>query len=140
MDYDVVSTEDVPVIDHSTNPDLVVDLACRDVGSALGTEELAVQLWYFEEGDEMGYHAHTDQEELFYVLDGVFSLKLGRSGETEIVEATEGTFWRVSKLIGRGHRCISEDGGSILAIGAPNLPDPDVDPHSLSDDDIAEGE
>jgi quercetin dioxygenase-like cupin family protein len=94
-----------------------------------------VKIWYFDEGEEIGYHAHTEQEELFYVLEGTFSLKLGRSGEEEFVEADEGTFWVAAPKIGHGHRCISDDGGAVLAFGAPSVDDPGRDPHSLSDEE-----
>ncbi len=138
MEYAVTDTQDVPVTDLSEIAEIPPDHDIRAVGDALGCENLKVNLWYFEEGDEIQYHAHGEQEEVFYVLDGTFSVKLGRSGEEEIIEVEEGSFWAAAPMIGRGHRCISEDGGTILALGAPNVEDPGLDPHQLDDAEIDE--
>jgi quercetin dioxygenase-like cupin family protein len=138
MEYEVVDTEEIPVTDLSQIEEIPPDLDIRAVDEMLGAENVSIKLWYFEEGEEIGYHAHSEQEELYYVLDGEFSLKLGRSGEEETVEVDEGTFWVASAMIGHGHRCTSEDGGTVLAIGAPPVEDPGLDPHQLSDEEIDE--
>ena len=138
MEYNVVDTEDVPITDLSEIEELPPDLDIRDVDEALECRNVAAKIWYFDEGEEIGYHAHSEQEELFYVLDGTFSLKLGRSGDEEYVEADEGTFWVAAPKIGHGHRCTSEGGGAVLAIGAPPVEDPGLDPHSLDDEEIDE--
>lgn len=138
MEYDVVDTEDVDRTDLSTVDEIPPDLDIRAVGRVLGCTNMAVTLWYFDEGDEIQYHAHSEQEELYYALDGEFSLKLGRAAEAEIREVDEGAFWVASPKIGHGHRCISEDGGTVLAVGAPKVNDPGLDPHALSDADIDE--
>jgi len=91
----------------------------RPVDEALECRNVAAKVWYFDEGEEIGYHAHSEQEELFYVLEGTFSLKLGRSGEEEFVEADEGTFWVSAPKIGHGHRCVSEGGGAVLQRSVP---------------------
>jgi mannose-6-phosphate isomerase-like protein (cupin superfamily) len=90
MDYGATHIEDVPVTDLSKVEAIPPDHDIRALGDALGTEETTVNLWYFEPGEEIGYHAHSEQEELYYVLEGEFSLKLGRSGEAEIVEVGPG--------------------------------------------------
>lgn len=131
MDYGGIQTEDVPVTDLSHVEEIPPDLDIRDVDEELECQNIAVKIWYFDEGEEIGYHAHSEQEELFYALDGTFSLKLGRSGKTEYVAVDEGTFWVAGPEIGHGHRCISEDGGAVLAFGAPPIHDPGLDPHSL---------
>ena len=136
MEYSVAATEDVPVIDLSENDEMPPDLDIRAVDEALDCQNVAVKIWHFEEGEEIGYHAHSEQEELFYVLEGTFSLKLGRSGDEEFVEADEGTFWVAAPKIGHGHRCVSEGGGAVLAIGAPPVEDPGLDPHSIDDAEI----
>lgn len=138
MEYEVTATEEVPVTDLSGLDDVPVDLDVRSIDKALGCQNLAVSVWHFEKGEEINYHAHSEQEELFYVLDGTFSVKLGRSGNEETIEADEGTFWVAAPLIGRGHRCISENGGAVLAIGAPPVEDEGLDPHELSDEEIDE--
>lgn len=138
MEYSVIDTEDVPVTDLSEIDDLPPDLDIRPVSRMLGAENVVVTLWYFDEGEEIRYHAHAEQEELFFVLDGEFSLKLGRSDETERREVDAGAFWVAAPMIGHGHRCVSDDGGTVLAIGAPAGHDPGLDPHELSDDEIDE--
>ena len=138
MEYSVIDTEDVPVTDLSEIDDLPPDLDIRPVSRMLGAENVVVTLWYFDEGEEIRYHAHAEQEELFFVLEGEFSLKLGRSDETERREVDAGAFWVAAPMIGHGHRCVSEDGGTVLAIGAPAGHDPGLDPHELSDDEIDE--
>lgn len=137
MEYSVVETEDVPVTDLSEIEELPPDLDMQNVDSALGLAELFCKVWHFEEGEEIQYHAHSEQEELFYVLEGRFSLKLGRSGDAEYREVGPGTFWAAGALIGHGHRCVSES-GKVLALGAPPVSDPGRDPHSISDEEIAE--
>ncbi len=136
MEYAVVDTDDVPFTDLSEIEEVPPDLNIRAVSRALGCENMIVTLWYFEEGDEIQYHAHSEQEELFFVLEGEFSLKLGRSGDEEYREVGSGGFWVAAPMIGHGHRCISEDGGTVLAVGAPSGHDPGLDPHSLSDEEI----
>ena len=138
MTYNVVATDDVPTLDLSTDEETPPDLDIQDIDGALGCTNVAVKIWHFEQGEEIGYHAHARQEELFYVLDGQFSVKLGRSGAEEYIEADEGTFWMAAPKVGRGHRCVSEGGGSVLAIGAPPVDDPGIDPHSLSEAEIDE--
>lgn len=138
MEYNVTDTEEVPITDLSQTEDIPPDLDVRDIDGTLGCDELAVKLWYFQEGEEISYHAHAKQEELFYVVDGTFSLKLGRSGEAEYVDVDEGGFWAAASMIGHGHRCVSEDGGTVLAVGAPKSEDPGLDPHELADEEIDE--
>ena len=130
-DYEVVHTEDVPVTDLSEIDEVPPDLDIRPVGDALDSGAMRVTVWYFEPGEEIQYHAHSEQEELYYVLEGEFSLKLGRSGEEEYVEAGPGTFWVAKPEIGHGHRNVGDEEGVVLALGAPPVDDPGRDPHSL---------
>lgn len=130
-DYEVVHIDDVPVTDLSEVEGVPPDLDVRRVGKALGAEEMRVTLWHFEPGEEIQYHAHSEQEELFFVLEGTFSLKLGESGEEEYVEAGPGTFWVAKPMIGHGHRNVGDERGTVIAFGAPPVDDPGLDPHSL---------
>lgn len=107
-----------------------VDVRVRPIGEVLNSEQMNVQLWTFQEGDEIEYHAHSTQEEVYYILEGRFSLKLGPTGDTEIVEVGSGTFYVAGAKTGHGHRCI-EAPGTVLAIGAPPADDPGLDPHKL---------
>jgi quercetin dioxygenase-like cupin family protein len=130
-DYEVVDLDDVPVTDLSEVEGVPPDLDVRRVGDALGAEEMRATVWYFEPGEEIQYHAHAEQEELYYVLEGTFSLKLGKSGEEEYVEAGPGTFWIARPEVGHGHRNVGDERGAVLAFGAPPVDDPGLDPHSL---------
>lgn len=138
MEYEVTTTEAVPITDLSEVEELPPDLDIRPISRVLDCQTIAATVWYFDEGEEIDYHAHARQEELFYVLDGEFSLKLGRSGETEYREVGPGAFWAAAPMVGHGHRCVSEGGGAVLAIGAPKGHDPGRNPHELDDDDIDE--
>lgn len=131
MDHEVVHTDDVPVTDLSEIDEIPPDLDMRSLGDALGTDELNVNIWYFDPGEEIQYHAHTEQEELYYVLTGDFSIKVGRSGETESKEVGPGTFYAAGPEIGHGHRYLGDEQGIILAIGAPAVEDRGLDPHDL---------
>jgi quercetin dioxygenase-like cupin family protein len=131
MEYEVVQTEDVPITDLSEIDGVPPDLDIRDVGAALGSQELLLKLWYFEPGEEIQYHAHSEQEEVYYAVEGEFSLKLGRSGEEEYVEVGPGAFWIARPEVGHGHRYVGDDRGVVLAVGAPPVDDPGLDPHAL---------
>jgi quercetin dioxygenase-like cupin family protein len=131
MEYKVLNTEDVPITDLSGIEEIPPDLDIRDVGTALGSKEMMLKMWYFEPGEEIQYHAHSEQEEVYYAIEGEFSLKLGRSGEEEYVEVGPGAFWIARPEVGHGHRYVGDDRGVVLAIGAPPVEDPGLDPHSL---------
>ncbi|WP_335999869.1 cupin domain-containing protein [Halorientalis halophila] len=123
MEYAVVDTEEIPKVDLDEALNGMFDPDVRRVQAELGTENLVASLWYFEEGEEMVHHEHEDQEELYYVLDGEFEVKLGDAGETETVVAEEGTFFAAGPGVGHGHVCTSADGGVVLAVGSPNVTD-----------------
>lgn len=131
MGYEVLDVDDVPETDLSEVESIPPDLAIKALGDQLGLEEMRATLWYFEPGEEISYHAHMEQEELYYALEGEFSLKLGRSGEEEYVEVGPGTVWVAKPEVGHGHRYVGEDRGVVLAIGAPPVEDPGRDPHAL---------
>ncbi|MFC6719341.1 cupin domain-containing protein [Natrialbaceae archaeon GCM10025810] len=133
MEYEVVHADDVPLTDLSENDEIPPDLTVGALDEVLEIDDVRLKLWYFEPGEEIGYHAHNEQEEIFYVLEGEFSLKLGRSGEEEYVEAGPGTFWIAKPEVGHGHRNVGDERGVVLAIGAPAVEDPGLDPHSLED-------
>jgi uncharacterized cupin superfamily protein len=57
----------------------------RPVGDALGTEHVGIRYYELEPGEStaFGYHAHADQEELFFVLEGTLSFET-EDGEVEV--------------------------------------------------------
>jgi quercetin dioxygenase-like cupin family protein len=95
---------------------------------------MRVTVWYFEPGEEIQYHAHEEQEEFYFVVEGEFSVKLGRSGEEEYFDAGPGSMWVGKPGIGHGHRNVGDEEGVVLAVGAPPVEDPGLDPHSLDED------
>ena len=131
MEYEVVDLEDAPVTDLSEIEALPPDLDIRPVGDLLGLEQMRATVWYFEPGEEIQYHAHSEQEELYYVVEGEFSVKLGRSGEEEYVDVEAGALWAAGPEIGHGHRYVGDDRGVVLSVGAPAVEDPGLDPHQL---------
>ena len=134
MSYEVVETEEVPITDLSEIDSLPPDQKIRDIDTALGLGNLKAKIWYFEPGDEIQYHAHSEQEELFYVIEGEFSLKLGESDDAEIVEVGEGDFWAAKPKVGHGHHYIGDDEGILLALGAPGTTDPGTDPRKFEEE------
>ncbi len=133
MEYEVLNLDDVSLTDLAEIEDVPVDLDIKPVGKQLGLSEMRATVWYFEPGEEIQYHAHSEQEELFFVLEGEFSLKIGRSGEEEYVDAGPGTFWAAGPEVGHGHRNVGDEQGVVLAFGAPPVDDPGLDPHGLED-------
>lgn len=134
VDYNVVDIDDVPETDLSDIDAVPPDLNIRSVGDSLGLSNMRCTVWYFEPGEEIQYHAHSEQEELYFVLEGEFSLKLGKSGEEEYVDAGPGTFWVAKPKIGHGHRYVGDEEGIVISFGAPPVEDPGLDPHSLDDE------
>ena len=129
MDYGIVHTDDVRVTDLSEIEEIPPNLDVRSLDDALGTDEMNVNLWYFDPGEEIGYHAHGEQEELYYVLTGEFEVTVGRAGEEETETVGPGTFYAAGPEIGHSHRYVGDEQGIILAIGAPAVEDPGFDPH-----------
>ena len=134
VDYKVVDIDDVPETDLSDIDAVPPDLNIKSVGDSLGLSKMRCTVWYFEPGEEIQYHAHAEQEELYFVLEGEFSLKLGKSGEEEYVDAGPGTFWVAKPKIGHGHRYVGDEEGVVLSVGAPAVEDPGLDPHSLDEE------
>lgn len=135
MEYEVFEPGEIPRRDLASDDRMPPDLDIRAIDQAMGLESVRVKLWYFEPGDEIGYHAHAEQEELFYILKGEFSLKLGRSGDTEIRTVGPGSIYGAGPGIGHGHRYLGDDEGVMLAIGAPPVDDPGLNPHELPADE-----
>lgn len=123
MAYEVVDTEDVSVTDLSEIDGVPVDLNIRAVGDALGVENVNLHLWHFEPGEGINFHAHAEQEEVYYVVEGAFELTLGPPDDTETVEVGPGAFWVAGPETGHGHRYLGDGRGVVLAFGAPPVED-----------------
>ena len=124
MEYEVLDLDEAPVTDLSEIEALPPDLDIRPVGDLLGLERMRATVWYFEPDEEIQYHAHSEQEELYYVVEGEFSVKLGRSGEEEYIDVEAGALWAAGPEIGHGHRYVGDDRGVVLSVGAPAVEDP----------------
>lgn len=145
MRYEVVNKDDtetttieeyysrnLDTVDNPSQKEEFRNLSMIPVDDALGVEKLQIKLWYFEPGDEIIYHAHTEQEELYYVLEGEFSLKLGDPENPEFEKIGPGTFYVAGPKTGHGHRYIGDTTGVIMAIGAPVGFDPGRDPSDFT--------
>lgn len=123
MGFNKASPDDVPPVDLGDLGEVEMEPDVRRVQSELDAEEMVANVWEFEEGDAMIHHRHEEQEELYYVIDGEFRLKVGDVGETDEHVVSEGEMFVASPETGRGYKCISEEGGRVLSVGAPNVTD-----------------
>ena len=98
------------------------------LSEALGLEQLHVNVWRYGPGDETAYHAHREQEELYYILRGEFELTLGDPGETETRTVGPGAFYAAGPTVGHGHRYLGDEEGVVLGFGAPGVDDAFLDP------------
>jgi uncharacterized cupin superfamily protein len=89
----------------------------RLLGKALGTEHVGLRFYELAPGDStaFGYHAHENQEEVFYVLDGELTF------ETEAGEVTVVADEIIRFAPGEFQRSRNEGDGRVrvLGIGAP---------------------
>lgn len=86
--------------------------------STLGCTKMHPRVWFLSPGDSITYHRHTEQEELYYSIDGPGRLRI----ENEIIDVPERTAVRVPPETNR--QLINDtdaDDHIWLAIGAPAL-------------------
>ncbi len=128
----IIHNDDVPMVDLSEREDVKPTVGIRAIDEVLGLEEMGAKLWYFEPGDEVGYHAHPVEEELYYVIKGEFSVKMGPADDPVYETVGPGTFFAAGPYEPHGHRYVGDDEGIVLAIGAPGDAGDDViDPYDL---------
>ncbi len=131
-DPKIVHSDDVPPVDLSEVDDVHPTVSIRPVDEVLDLQKLAAKLWYFEPGEEVGFHAHPEEEELYYVIQGEFSLKMGDADDPEYTTVGPGTFFAAGPYEAHGHRCVGDENGAVLALGAPADADDEViDPYEL---------
>lgn len=133
MTYEVAHTDEIPLIDLAET-DLPAENEIQDIDSALDLANIRGKLWYFEPGEEIRPHAHAEQEELYYVLEGEFEVTLGSPSDPETVEVGPGTFYAAGPETGHGHTNVGDERGAILALGAPQADDPGRDPAEFKTD------
>ena len=90
--------------------------ASRDLAGALGAEGLALRVWRYQPGNEMAYHRHQEQEEIYQLLAGgpqeVYV-------EGEAVTVQDGEWLRFDKGVARRIQNHTDREAVWLTIGAP---------------------
>jgi uncharacterized cupin superfamily protein len=93
------------------------DLDRRGLSDHLGTDDLAINYYAIEPGESLsgGMHAHFDQEEVFYVVEGEVTFETPEGevtvGEHEVVRFAPGDF---QTSVNDG-----DDDAVVIALGAP---------------------
>lgn len=115
-EYSAVSIEDA-----ERRPSSLSGTPHVDLFSELGCEKMRPNVWFLSPGDEMTFHRQTEQEELYYVLEGPGRMRLGPDGE--IRDVPEGTALRVPPETPR-QLLNDTDGEHVwLVVGAPSTED-----------------
>ncbi len=96
------------------------DAEIMPVGYHLGTQETRSSLWVFDEGDSGRRHRQTEQEELYFVVEGSVRFEIG----DDDVTVDEGDFVVISPDEPR--RLVAEEESKVFAVGAPNVADDHV--------------
>lgn len=95
----------------------------RSLSDHLETTNVAVNHYRLEPGDRLvgGLHAHLDQEEVFYVIDGTltFEVKTDATAETDCITLEAGGAVRFAPGEFQQGRNESHDTVTLLALGAP---------------------
>ncbi|MDY6774820.1 MAG: cupin domain-containing protein [Halobacteria archaeon] len=92
-----------------------IEPSLKAVGYELRTDEMRPSVWVFDEGDSNRRHRHSEQEELYYFIDGSATIHI----DGDEVEVEEGDFVAVSPDSWR--RISTEEGCTVFAVGAPNV-------------------
>lgn len=126
-DYALARVEAVPLLrmaEVAEVPEEFDGLGVRNLDrEALGTDEMKVKVWRVPPGDRMGVHGHSTQEEVYYVLDGRFEVRIGPPGETERREVGPGTVFAAGPGVARGYENVGDVVGRVLVVAAPNVED-----------------
>jgi uncharacterized cupin superfamily protein len=99
------------------------DLDRRGLSEPLGTDDVAINYYALDPGEAFsgGMHAHLDQEEVFYVIEGTatFETKSEPTADSETVEVAAGEAIRFAP--GEFQQGRNESDGRVvaLALGAP---------------------
>jgi len=88
----------------------------RDLAGALGAVGMTLRVWRYQPGNEMAYHRHHEQEEIYQLLAGgpqeVFV-------EGEVVTVEDGEWLRFGKDVPRRIQNNSDREAVWLTVGAP---------------------
>lgn len=88
----------------------------RDLSGAIGAETMTLRLWKFRPGDQMAYHRHQEQEEIYALISGGPQEMLI---EGDVVVVNDGDWVRVGKNTVRRIQNNSDRDASWLIVGAP---------------------
>ncbi|MEW6582638.1 MAG: cupin domain-containing protein [Actinomycetota bacterium] len=88
----------------------------RDLAGALGAQNVTARLWRFRPGDEMAYHRHRTQEELYQLVAGG-PQQVYVAGE--LVTVRDGEWLRLPKDTPRRIVNRTDREATWLTIGAP---------------------
>lgn len=114
-DYTVASVTDLERVAGELTGTENVDLT-----AALDCTRLAARVWFLSPGDAIAYHRETEQEELYYVLDGPGRLRV----DDDVIDVPEGGAVRVSPETPRQVlNDTDEDEHIWLIVGAPGEED-----------------
>lgn len=116
--YETVRVDDVDAVSPEG-----IDADILPVGYYLGCDESRSNLWEFDEGDSGRLHKQTEQEELYYVVDGSVRFEIGEDGEDEEVVGEDG-FVVISPEEPR--RLVAQEESRVFVVGAPNVADDHV--------------
>ncbi len=90
--------------------------ASRDLAGALGAVGIAVRVWRYQPGNEMAYHRHQEQEEVYQLISGgpqeVFV-------EGEVVTVQDGEWLRFDRGVARRIQNHTDREAVWLTVGAP---------------------
>lgn len=90
--------------------------ASRDVAGALGAEGMTLRVWRYQPGNEMAYHRHAEQEEIYQLISGGPQEVMV---EGEVVTVQDGEWLRFAKDTARRIQNHSDRECVWLTIGAP---------------------
>ena len=90
--------------------------ASRDLAGALGAEGMTVRVWRYAPGNEMAYHRHREQEEVYRLLSGGPQEVMV---DGEVVSVQDGDWLRFAKDTPRRIQNHTDREAVWLTIGAP---------------------
>ena len=91
----------------------------QDIAGNVGAEHMVLRIWRYAPGNEMAYHRHGEQEEIYQLVSGgpqeVYV-------EGEVVEVNDGDWLRFGKDVARRIQNHTDREAVWLTIGAPPGP------------------
>ena len=99
-----------------------VEPRLKAVGYELRPEKMRPSVWEFEAGESNNRHRQREQEELYYVVDGEFSMTVeSEEGDRETFDLGAGDVVVVPPESWR--QVEAKEAGTVLVVGAPNAKD-----------------